>query len=376
MLIMSKLWLPPAGFFSRMTVNRITLFVAAVVAGMAITARAVTPKEDTMSHPQDAKTGAACDTVCGLPTDEEALRKLLTPEQYRIMRENGTERPFHNEYWNHKAEGVYVDRISGTPLFSSRDKFDSGTGWPSFTKPIKGAVLTEITDRSHGMVRTEVRSASSNSHLGHVFPDGPAPLGMRYCMNSASLRFVGVDDLESEGMAYLLPLFDRTPTDPAAALPKVREVAVFGAGCFWGVEEAFRPLKGVISTAVGYAGGSTDNPTYKLVCTGATGHAEVVRVEYDPTVIRYEELLKVFFESHDPTQLNRQGPDHGTQYRTAIFTTSPDQWRAATAAREAEQASGRHKRPVVTVIEPAGEFWPAEDYHQKYLLKRGKGVCH
>lgn len=127
---------------------------------------------------------------CGLPSDEQELRNLLTPEQYKIMVENGTERPFHNAYWDHHEEGIYVDAISGEPLFSSADKFDSGTGWPSFTKPLNANAVKEIVDRSHGMIRTEVRSQISNSHLGHVFDDGPAPTGLRYCINSAALKFI------------------------------------------------------------------------------------------------------------------------------------------------------------------------------------------
>lgn len=127
---------------------------------------------------------------CGLPENEEELRKLLTPEQYQIMVENGTERPFQNAYWNNHAEGIYVDAISGAPLFSSDDKFDSGTGWPSFTKPISHEEVVELVDRSHGMVRVEVRAKKSNSHLGHIFDDGPAPTGQRYCINSASLKFI------------------------------------------------------------------------------------------------------------------------------------------------------------------------------------------
>ena len=127
---------------------------------------------------------------CGLPQDENELRKLLTPEQYRIMVENGTERPFHNEFWDNHEEGIYVDAISGEPLFSSTDKFDSGSGWPSFTKPVSSEVVTEISDSSHGMERIEIRAKTSNSHLGHVFNDGPGPSGLRYCINSASLKFI------------------------------------------------------------------------------------------------------------------------------------------------------------------------------------------
>lgn len=152
--------------------------------------------------------------------------------------------------------------------------------------------------------------------------------------------------------------------------------AMFGAGCFWGVEAAFRRVKGVKSTAVGYAGGTLKNPTYHDVCTGTTGHAEVVQVEYDPAVTAYDDLLTVFWENHDPTTLNRQGPDVGTQYRSAIFFESPEQEAAAAASKERLEKSGRFKRPIVTKIEPATDFWKAEDYHQQYLEKRGLATCH
>ena len=153
------------------------------------------------------------------------------------------------------------------------------------------------------------------------------------------------------------------------------EKATFGAGCFWGVEATFRRVPGVLNTAVGYAGGTKDNPTYKEVCSGDTHHAEVVEVEFDPRVVSYDELLKVFWESHDPTQVNRQGPDFGEQYRTVIFYHSPDQEAKARASKEALQASGRHSKPIATQILPAPAFWRAEEYHQQYLEKRGVESC-
>ncbi|HXY07072.1 MAG TPA: peptide-methionine (S)-S-oxide reductase MsrA [Terriglobales bacterium] len=152
--------------------------------------------------------------------------------------------------------------------------------------------------------------------------------------------------------------------------------AIFAAGCFWGVEATFRQLAGVISTRVGYTGGTLANPTYKDVCTDRTGHAEAVEVEYDPSKLSYEKLLDVFWENHDPTQLNRQGPDWGTQYRSAIFFTSPEQEAAAKASKERLEKSGRYTKPIVTQIVPASTFYEAEDYHQQYLEKRGLASCH
>jgi len=154
------------------------------------------------------------------------------------------------------------------------------------------------------------------------------------------------------------------------------EIATFGAGCFWGVEAAFQQVSGVIDTAVGYSGGETPNPIYKDVCTDQTGHAEVVQVTFDPAKVSYEQLLDVFWKAHDPTQVNRQGPDFGTQYRTAIFTHSPEQESMAKKSRAALEASGKLKRPVATEIAPAGTFYRAEEYHQKYLQKRGAASCH
>jgi len=154
------------------------------------------------------------------------------------------------------------------------------------------------------------------------------------------------------------------------------ELATFGAGCFWGVEVAFRQVRGVKEALVGYLGGTLANPTYKDVCTGRTGHAEVVQVEYDPAEVTYDRLLDVFWENHDPTTLNRQGPDVGTQYRSAIFYHSPEQKAAAEASKSRLEASGKLRRPIVTEITAASTFYPAEDYHQRYLEKRGLASCH
>ncbi len=152
--------------------------------------------------------------------------------------------------------------------------------------------------------------------------------------------------------------------------------ATFGAGCFWGVEEEFRKVPGVLQTAVGYAGGKKDNPTYEDVCSDETGHAEVVEVEYDPARVSYDQLLEIFWNNHNPTTLNRQGPDVGSQYRSAIFFHTPEQQEAAKASKERLEKSGRFGRPIVTEITPADRFWRAEEYHQRYFEKRGGGSCH
>ena len=309
---------------------------------------------------------------CNFPLKDEELKKILTPEQYRIMRQNGTEAPFKNKYWDNKHPGIYVDVITGEPLFSSTDKFDSGTGWPSFTRPIRKDEVVEKADKSQGMQRTEVRSKSSDSHLGHIFEDGPKPTGLRYCLNSVSLRFVPAEDMEKEGYAEYLYLFKKD----IAAQPKT-ETAVFGAGCFWGVESAFRQVRGVVNTTVGFMGGTLKNPTYKEVGTDKTGHAEVVQVEYDPAQVSYEKLLDVFWDIHDPTTPNRQGPDIGSQYRSLIFYSTPVQEKAARRSKEKLEKSGKFKKAIVTEIMPAKEFYKAEEYHQSYYEKQGiKPTCY
>jgi peptide methionine sulfoxide reductase msrA/msrB len=318
----------------------------------------------------DTMENATKRTAAAVP-DDTTLRKQLTPEQYRVTRECGTEPAFDNAYWNNHRAGIYVDVITGKPLFSSTDKFDSGTGWPSFTRPIRTQEIRELTDRSHGMVRTEVTAATSGSHLGHVFNDGPKPAGMRYCINSAALRFVPVEEMQKEGYGDLLALV--TGKENAAA--KRTETATFAAGCFWHVEEAFRQVPGVVDTTVGYTGGHVKNPTYEQVCTHTTGHVEAVRVVYDPSRVSYDELLAAFWRMHDPTTPDRQGPDVGPQYRSVIFYHTPAQKAAAVRAKEALEKSGKYHAKIVTHILPAVEFTRAEEYHQRYLEKQGRGSC-
>jgi len=246
------------------------------------------------------------------------------------------------------------------------------------------------TDRTFWMSRTEVRSKHADSHLGHVFDDGPAPTGQRFCMNSASLRFVPVEKLEEEGYGQYLPLFGKPApagdaAKPAGAVKPAAsktstgrsEVAVLAGGCFWGMEEILRGIPGVVETIAGYTGGTTPNATYEDVHTGRTGHAESVRIVFDPDKLSYEDLLGWFFRMHDPTTPNRQGNDVGTQYRSAIFYENDEQKRIAEKVKARVDASGKWKRPITTEIVAATEFWPAEDYHQNYLQKHPGGyTCH
>jgi peptide methionine sulfoxide reductase msrA/msrB len=309
------------------------------------------------------------------PSDGE-LRRILDPLQYRVTQEDGTERAFQNDYWDNHDEGIYVDVVSGEPLFSSLDKYDSGSGWPSFTRPLAPAYVTEYIDDSLGMRRVEVRSRIADSHLGHVFNDGPEPTGLRYCVNSAALRFVPVERLEAENYKNFLALF--RPDDTEVSMTDQRqEVALLAGGCFWGMEDILRDIEGVVDTEVGYTGGHVENADYKVVSGGRSGHAESVRVVFDPDRVSYEDILGFFFRMHDPTTKNRQGNDTGTQYRSAIFYLDERQRSIAERVRDDVDRSGKWRDPVVTEIVPAGPFYPAEDYHQDYLVHNPNGyTCH
>jgi len=281
-------------------------------------------------------------------TDEE-WKQRLEPEAYRILRNAGTEPAFCGTLLDNKKNGVYSCAGCSLPLFSSESKFTSGTGWPSFFKPVASENIAIKEDRSYGMVRTEILCARCDGHLGHVFNDGPEPTGLRFCVNSESLSFTESDDVASLGEVG---------------------VAYFAGGCFWCVEGVFEQLAGVIDVTSGYTGGH-QNPeelpvTYKQVTTGATGHAESVRIVYDPKVISYEDLLIVHFATHDPTTLNRQGGDVGTHYRSAIFYANEQEKHVAQDYINQLETEGDFKNPIVTTLEPLNGFQVAEDYHQNY----------
>ncbi|MFB3891396.1 MAG: bifunctional methionine sulfoxide reductase B/A protein [Phycisphaerae bacterium] len=271
----------------------------------------------------------------------------LTDEEKRVIIDKGTERPFTGKYWNYEAKGVYLCRNCGAPLYLSDSKFKSECGWPSFDDEIPGAVKRQ-TD-ADGQ-RTEIVCSNCGGHLGHVFiGEELTAKNTRHCVNSASISFV-----------------------PADKWPLQR--AVFAGGCFWGVEHLFRQVPGVIAVRSGFTGGTTTRPSYKQVCTGTTGHAEAVEILFDPAKVSYEKLARYFFEIHDPTQKNRQGPDVGTQYRSGVFYIGEGQKKTAEDLIALLKKRGYD---VVTEVTPFATFWAAEDYHQDYFNKHPeRNSCH
>jgi len=274
----------------------------------------------------------------------------LNKAESSVINNKGTETPFTGKYTNYKDKGTYICKKCGAALYYSSDKFESDCGWPSFDNEIKGAVK-RIPDPDG--LRTEIECANCGAHLGHVFTgERLTAKNVRHCVNSISLEFV-----------------------PAALLESGRYgTAIFAGGCFWGVEYFLQKAPGVISVTSGYTGGTVKNPTYQQVCTGNTGHAEAVKVVYDPQKTSYDKLLKLFLEIHDPTQSGGQGPDIGDQYRSEIFYMNDDQKNIAGNDLNILKSKGFK---IATLVTKASEFYPAEAYHQDYYFKNGKTpYCH
>ncbi len=332
------------------------ILLSLILAGGGIAVRSVSTPEKTLNNAATVRIPNVIEDfwrfvdICfdGIrPSKEQKMYNKLTPEEERIIIYKGTERPFSGKYDKHFEKGVYTCKRCDAELFESSSKFNSHCGWPSFDDQI-GKSVKRIPDADG--VRTEILCANCGAHLGHVFTgERLTQKNTRYCVNSISMSFV-------------------------QAKKQKTNRAIFASGCFWGTEYHFKQAPGVISTTVGYTGGKTDNPTYKQVCTDKTGHAEAVEVVFDPAKTTYEKLAKLFFETHDFTQLNRQGPDIGTQYRSAIFYLDEQQKQVA----EKLVRELRKKRyNVKTEIVAATKFWPAELYHQDYYQKTGKTpYCH
>lgn len=282
-------------------------------------------------------------------SQEKLIYNDLSKQESAVINNKGTEAPFTGKYTNHSEKGTYICKKCGAALYYSSSKFKSDCGWPSFDDEIKGAV-NKFPDPD-GM-RTEIECANCGAHLGHVFiGERLTAKNTRHCVNSVSLDFV-----------------------PSQLEPGRYGTAIFAGGCFWGVEYFLQKSPGVISVTSGFIGGHVKNPSYKEVCTGRTGHAEAVKIMYDPDKISYDNLLRLFLEIHDPTQIGGQGPDLGDQYRSEIFYLNEEQKKIA------EKNIGILKEKglkVATVVTKASEFYEAENYHQDYYFKNGKvPYCH
>jgi peptide methionine sulfoxide reductase msrA/msrB len=292
-----------------------------------------TPKEPTQSSTKNEKKS----------NKDSNGYNILTAEEKYILLNKGTESAGSGKYNKFYKEGLYICKQCDESLFRSDSKFDSKSGWPSFDSNISGAIMT-VADGS----RTEIVCKNCKGHLGHVFfGEGFTKKKIRHCVNSLSLDFYPKKDIET---------------------------AIFASGCFWGTEHWLAKAKGVLSTSCGYIGGKVKDPTYKQICTGTTGHAEAVEVIFDKSVTDYETLCKLFFETHDPSQVNRQGPDIGTQYRSVVFTTTPEQTKITNKLIKILRDSGTK---VATKVTEAPIFYDAEAYHQDYYEKNQKQpYCH
>jgi peptide methionine sulfoxide reductase msrA/msrB len=276
----------------------------------------------------------------------------LNPEEQRVIIEKGTERPFSGEYTDFMEGGVYLCKQCDAPLYRSEHKFQSTCGWPSFDDEIEGSVKKETDTDGR---RVEILCASCDGHLGHVFEgEGLTEKNIRHCVNSVSMKFLSIEDLKAKETSI--------------------QSAYFAGGCFWGVEHLLQKQVGVLSVESGYMGGETNNPTYQEVCRADTGHLEVVEVNYDPKLVSFETLTKLFFEIHDPTQVDGQGPDIGSQYASAIFYNDEDEKQTSQKLIGILEQKGLN---IATQLKPQATFWKAEDYHQDYYQKNGQQpYCH
>ncbi len=286
----------------------------------------------------------------GNPTPDRRVEKtadewrdILMPEVFRITRLKGTERAHSSEMCSLFEVGKYACSCCDALLFDSGEKFESGSGWPSFTQPLEENAVAYHKDTTHGMYRMEALCNTCDSHLGHVFQDGPMPSGLRYCINALSMKKINSNEVK----------------------------ATFGGGCFWCTEALFQQLRGVSTVKSGYSGGDIVNPTYREVCSGMTGHAEVIEVTYNPKEISFEDLLKIHLTTHNPTTLNRQGADRGTQYRSVVFYRDDAEKTAATGVIEELQSV--FDKPIVTELTPFQAFFSAEANHQNYYNENSNG---
>jgi len=285
--------------------------------------------------------------VTKLNVSDAEWKKVLSADLYAVAREADTERAFTGKMWNSETKGTYYCAACGLKLFKSNQKFTSSCGWPSFFEQDNKNSVVFKSDNSYGMQRTEALCGRCNSHLGHLFDDGPEPTGKRYCMNAISLDFVPDAVIETPNNGNL-------------------ETIVIGGGCYWCVEAVYENLQGVEKVVSGFSGGTIINPSYEEVCTGSTGAAEVVQITYDKTKTNLDEIFQVFFTVHDPTTLNRQGADVGTQYRSVIFYKDEAQKSAAESIIAELNAAKVYTSKIVTTLEPFKAFYKAKDYHQNY----------
>ncbi len=297
-------------------------------------------------------------------TEPTKYYELAQKEKYVIL-EKGTEWAFSGAFHASKEKGTYIRKQCNQPLFQSDAKFNSGTGWPSFDEYLSDSV-EEVPDKDGH--RTEIICSNCKGHLGHVFfGEGFTSKQTRHCVNSVSLNFV---PQFSESSEEKLP---DTEVQPLSEYVQGKgyeqyEQATFAGGCFWCTEASFELLRGTVDVISGYIGGEERNPSYEQVSSGKTGHAEATAIFYDPQIVSFETLLEVFFIAHDPTQLNRQGPDVGRQYRSVIFYHNKAQKNSAKAFIKKMGQSGKFSKPIVTELSPYSDFWVAERYHQDYYL--------